>query len=69
MSGCHGEVLQRESGEVLEQAAQRGCERSVPVGVQDQVGWGPGQPSTRPVAGELEPGDPWGPFQSKLFYD
>ena len=25
-------------------AAQRGCECSVPGGVQGQVGWGPGQP-------------------------
>ena len=33
----------RESGEVLEQAAQRGCGCPVPGGVQDQVGWGPGQ--------------------------
>jgi len=37
-----GEVLHRENGEVLEQAAQRGCGCSVPAGVQDQVGWGPG---------------------------
>ena len=28
----------------LAQAAQRGCRCSVPGGVQDQVGWGPGQP-------------------------
>ena len=33
-----------ESGEVLEQAAQRGCGCPVPGGVQGQVGWGPGQP-------------------------
>ena len=39
-----GEVLYRESGEVMEQAAQRGCGCSIPGGVQDQVGWGPGQP-------------------------
>jgi len=32
-----------ESDEVLDQAAQRGCGCSVPGGVQDQVGWGPGQ--------------------------
>ena len=38
------EVLYRESGEVLEQAAQRGCGCSILGGVQDQVGWGPGQP-------------------------
>jgi len=40
---CQGEVLYRESGEILEQAAQRGCGCSVPKGAQDQVGWGPGQ--------------------------
>jgi len=39
-----GEVLYYESGEVLEQAAQRGCECSVPGGVQGRVRWGPGQP-------------------------
>ena len=33
------------SGEVLEQAAQRGCGCSVPGGVQGQVGWGSGQPA------------------------
>ena len=27
-----------------EQAAQRGCGCPIPGGVQDQVGWGPGQP-------------------------
>jgi len=38
------EVLYRGSGEVLEQAAQRGCGCPIPGGVQGQVGWGPGQP-------------------------
>ena len=38
-----GDVLHRESGEVLEQAAQRDSGFSVPGGVQGQVGWGPGQ--------------------------
>ena len=38
------EVLYYESGEVLEQAAQRACGCPVPGGVQGQVGWGPGQP-------------------------
>jgi len=33
-----------ESGEVLEQAAQRGCGCLVPEGVQGQVGWGLEQP-------------------------
>ena len=39
-----GEVFHREDGEVLEQAAQRGCGCPVPGGVQGQVGWDPGQP-------------------------
>ena len=39
-----GEVLYYESGEVLEQAAQRGCGCPIPGGVQGQVRWGPGQP-------------------------
>ena len=39
-----GEILYRESGEVLEQAAQRGCGCPAPGGVQGQTGWGPGQP-------------------------
>ena len=39
-----GEVLYKESGEVLEQAAQRGCGYPDPGGVQGQVGWGPGLP-------------------------
>ena len=42
--GCQGEVLYYESGEVLEQAAQRGCGCPIPGGAQGQVGWGPGQP-------------------------
>jgi len=46
--GCQGEVLYRESGEVLEQTAWRGCGCSVPGGVQDQVGWSPGQPRLVP---------------------
>ena len=29
---------------MLEQAVHRGCGCSNPAGVQDQVGWGPGQP-------------------------
>jgi len=36
---------------VLEQAALRGCGWPVPGGVQDQVGWGPGQPGL--VNGEV----------------
>ena len=39
-----GEIVDQESGEVLAQAAQRGCECPVPGDVQGQVGWGPGQP-------------------------
>jgi len=42
--GCQGEVLCRESGEVLEQAAQGGCGCPIPGGVQGQVAWGPGHP-------------------------
>ena len=40
---------------MLAQAAQRGCRCSVPGGVQDQVGWGPGQPGLVP---DLEVGVP-----------
>ena len=56
------EVLHRECGEVLEQAAQTQC--SIPGGVQGQVGWSPGQPDlicnlvALPVAGGLELDDP-----------
>ena len=53
--GCQGEVLHRESGEVLEQAAQRGCGCSIPGHVQGQVGWGPGQPGLLP---DVEVGSP-----------
>ena len=42
--GCQGEVLYYESGEVLAQAAQRGCGCTVPGGVQGLVGWDPAQP-------------------------
>ena len=37
-------VLYRESGKVLEQAAQRGCGCPIPGGVLGQIEWGPGQP-------------------------
>ena len=40
-----------EGGEVLEQAAQRGCGCPIPGGVQCQVGLGPGQPGL--VNGEV----------------
>ena len=43
-----GVVLHRESGEVLAQAAQRGCGCSLSGGVQGQAGWGPGQPALVP---------------------
>jgi len=36
--------LYHESGEVVEQAAQRVCGCPVHGGAQGQVGWGPGQP-------------------------
>ena len=58
-----GEVLHRESGEVLEQAAQSGCGYSIPGGVQGQVVWGPGQPGPVPdleVGGPATPLDPGG---------
>jgi len=65
---------------VLEQAAQRGCGCSIPRVVQDQVGWGPGQPDLIPhlevggpacgrEVGRLELDNPWSPFQLKPFYD
>ena len=71
------ERVYQESGEVLEQAAQRGCGYPIPGGVHSQVGWGPGQPglvlirrlAALPEAGRLDPDDPWGPFQPKAFYD
>ena len=45
----------KDSGEVLEQAAQKGCGCSIPGGVQGRAGWGPGQPP------EMEVGGPaWG---------
>jgi len=50
-----GEVLHRETGGVLEQAAQTGSGCSVPGGVQDEFGWGPGQPGLAP---DLEVGGP-----------
>jgi len=48
-------VLHRQSGEVLAQAAQRGCGCHVPGVVHGQVGWGPGQPGVVP---DLEVGVP-----------
>ena len=42
--GYQGEVLYQGSGELLEQAAQRGCGCPIPGGVQGQVEWSPGQP-------------------------
>ena len=40
-----GEVLYRESGEVLEQLPREVVKApSIPGGVQGQVGWGAGQP-------------------------
>ena len=50
-----GGILHRESGEVLVQAAQRGCGCSVPGGVQDQTEWGPGQSG---LERDLEVGGP-----------
>jgi len=43
--GCQGEVLDRESGEVLEQLPREAVDApSIRGGVEGQVGWGPGQP-------------------------
>ena len=44
-----------EGGEGLEKAAQRSCGCPIPGGVQEQVGWGPGQPGVMPelVAGRV----------------
>ena len=39
------EVVDRESGEVLEQLPREAVDApSIPGGVEGQVGWGPGQP-------------------------
>jgi len=64
-----GEVLHRESGEVLEQLPREAAGCPIPGGDQDQVGWGPGQTGLVPdleVGGPacgrgLELDDPWGP--------
>ena len=50
-----GRSLHRGSGEVPEQVSQQSCGCSVPGGVQDQVGWDPGQPGLVP---DLEIGGP-----------
>ena len=43
--GCEGEVVERESGEVLEQLPREAVDApSIRGGVEGQVGWGPGQP-------------------------
>ena len=34
-----GRILYSESGETLEQAAQRGCGCPLPGSIQDQAGW------------------------------
>ena len=49
------EGLHRENDDVLEQAAQRSCGCSMHGVVQDQFGWGPGQPGLVP---DVEVGDP-----------
>ena len=49
------EILCRECNEVLEQAAQSGCGCFVPGGVQNEGGWGPGQPG---LVLDLEVGGP-----------
>lgn len=62
---------------MVEQDAQGHCGCSVPEGVQNQVGWGPGQHClvknlevVVPACGrELKLDDPCCPFQPKPFYD
>ena len=62
---------------MLAQAAQRACGCPIPGGVQDQVGWGRGQPGLvlnvevdGPAFGrELELHDHFGASQPKPFYD
>ena len=39
-----GKFLTKRVVRLLAKAAQRGCGCPFPAGVQDQVGWGPGQP-------------------------
>jgi len=64
---CRGEVFYWESGEVLEQAAQRGCGCPIPGDVQGQAGWRPVQTDlvldlavVNPASGRgLELGDHW----------
>lgn len=51
------EVLYRENGEVLEQAAQRCCGCPVPAGVKDQAGWGLEQPYLVPYLVVSNPTD------------
>jgi len=52
--GCQGEILHRESDEVLEQLPSEVVDApSITGGVQGQVGWGPGQPALVP---DLEAG-------------
>ena len=43
-AGVRYQVLYQENGEVLEQAAEKGCGCPVLGGVQDQVAWGSVQP-------------------------
>jgi len=69
-----GEVLYQDCGDVLKLVAQSGCGCPIPEDVQDQVGWGPGQPGlvldkevSGPACGR-EVGA-WGPFQPEPFYD
>ena len=66
-------ALYQESGEVLEQAAQRGCGCPLPGSLQGQAGWGFEQPGLEggvpAYSRGLELGDLKGPFQPKPFYD
>jgi len=49
------EIFYSEVGEAVKQVAQKDCGCPIPGGVQDQVGWGPGQPhlmSANPIHGQ-----------------
>jgi len=68
-----GEVFHVEGGEVKEQVDWRGCWCPIPGDVQGQVGWKPGQPDLLLDLAAGNPAfgvdDPWGPFQSRPFYE
>ena len=48
------DIFYSDSGEALEQVAQRSCGCPITGGIEGQIGWDPGQP--RLVAGSLTHG-------------